>query len=89
MDFSNWETLLETSEKTLIHELNEAPSVEVGEFLDEIDNNLKLFQNKYQDEKNVKSFQVSVLEITLSEIERLSPKLIDSAYCNGIQKKAF
>ena len=42
MDFSNWETLLETSEKTLIHELNEAPSVEVGEFLDEIDNNLKL-----------------------------------------------
>ena len=42
MDFSNWKTLLETNDKTLINELNEAPSVEVGEFLDEIDNNLKL-----------------------------------------------
>lgn len=57
----------------------------------EIDNNLKLFQNKYQDEKNVKSFQVSVLEITLSEIERLSPKLIIAAnkqtsYYWGIKK---
>ena len=40
MDFSNWKTLLETNDKTLINELNEAPSVEVGEFLDEIDNDL-------------------------------------------------
>ncbi len=50
-------------------------------------------QNKFQDEigKNVKSFQVCVLEITLSEIERLSPKLIIAAnkqtsYYWGIKK---
>ncbi len=50
-------------------------------------------QNKFQDEigKNVKSFQVSVLEITLSEIERLRPKLIIAAnkqtsYYWGIKK---
>ena len=59
----------------------------------EIDSNLKLFQTNYQDkkDKNVKSFQVSVLEITLSEIERLSPKLIIAAnkqtsYYWGIKK---
>ncbi len=50
-------------------------------------------QNKFQDEidTNVKCFQVSVLEITLSEIERLSPKLIIAAnkqtsYYWGIKK---
>ena len=38
-------------------------------------------QNKFQDEinKNIKHFQVSVLEITLSEIERLRPRLIIAA----------
>lgn len=50
-------------------------------------------QNKFQKEidENVKSFQVRVLEITLSEIERLSPKLIIAAnkqtsYYWGIKK---
>jgi hypothetical protein len=50
-------------------------------------------QNKFQKEidENVKSFQVRVLEITQSEIERLSPKLIIAAnkqtsYYWGIKK---
>ncbi len=50
-------------------------------------------QNKFQEEidENVKSFQVRVLEITQSEIERLSPKLIIAAnkqtsYYWGIKK---
>ena len=50
-------------------------------------------QNKFQKEidENVKSFQVRVLEITLSEIERLSPKLIIAAnkqtsYYWGVKK---
>ena len=50
-------------------------------------------QKKFLDEinKNIESFQVSVLEITLSEIERLSPKLIIAAnkqtsYYWGIKK---
>lgn len=50
-------------------------------------------QNKflYEINKNIESFQVSVLEITLSEIERLCPKLIIAAnkqtsYYWGIKK---
>jgi len=50
-------------------------------------------QKKFLDEinKNIESFQVSVLEITLSEIERLCPKLIIAAnkqtsYYWGIKK---
>ena len=50
-------------------------------------------QKKFQNEidKNIKHFQVSVLEITLSEIERLRPRLIIAAnkqtsYYWGIKK---
>jgi hypothetical protein len=64
-----------------------------NKFKTELENNCKYFQEIFQDkkDKDVKSFQVSVLEITLSEIERLSPKLIIAAnkqtsYYWGIKK---
>ncbi len=88
--FGNDNSLIETTAYLDLFPYSESSQ---NKFQYEIDNNLNLFQYKYRDgkDKNLKSFQVSVLEITLSEIERLSPKLIIAAnkqtsYYWGIKK---
>lgn len=83
MDFSNWKTLLETNDKTLINELNEAPSVEVGEFLDEIDNNLKLsFFKKLNFEKKSEVFCELKIESQNFIFENLNKKDFSSIFKN-------
>ena len=83
MDFSNWKTLLETNDKTLINELNEAPSVEVGEFLDEIDNNLKLsFFKKLNFEKKSEVFCELKIESQNFIFENLNKKDFSNIFKN-------
>lgn len=83
MDFSNWKTLLETNDKTLINELNEAPSVEVGEFLDEIDNDLKLsFFKKLNFEKKSEVFCELKIESQNFIFENLNKKDFSNIFKN-------